>query len=107
MTSEASFSYLRHPVESYALEPGETVSCYFCMRDGEYASYVRGEAVLAGPEHPPYDGNANFICLNHLTADTVIYDGVAGPGLFNGSGKQIISREEYAACAPTKTGDPS
>lgn len=107
MTSETSLSYYRHVVESYALEPVETVSCCFCIRDGEYASYTRGEAVLAGPEHPPYDGNANYICLDHLTADTVIYDGVAGPGLFNGSGKHLISREEYASYAPIKTGDLS
>ena len=55
----------------FELEPDDEVSCVFCTR-GE--TYRRGEAFLAGPGHSPYDGNANYVCRNHLDSDTVIHD---------------------------------
>lgn len=45
-----------------AIDPDERVSCYYC---GSGSDYGRGEAVLAGPDHPPYDGNANYVCLRY------------------------------------------
>ena len=67
------------PVEAYALAPQDEVSCYYCMGVsgplfGDVEHYRRGEAVLAEAGHPPYDGNANYICLVHLNRDVVIYD---------------------------------
>lgn len=59
-------------VEVFDLDPGEEVGCYFCMAQGGHQNYGRGEAFLAGPDHPPYDANANYICKDHLDPDVVI-----------------------------------
>jgi hypothetical protein len=63
-----------YEISAFALAAGEEVSCYYCILDRENVTYRRGEAVLADAGHPPYDGNANYICLNHLDRTTVIYD---------------------------------
>lgn len=59
------------PVRVFNIESGEKVSCYFCEqgKPGRAALYGFGEAFLAGADHPPYDGNANFICRAHLSKD--------------------------------------
>lgn len=58
--------------EVFPLEPDETVGCYYCMEDNDNTDYKHGEAFLAGPDHPPWDGNANYICMEHLSDDAVI-----------------------------------
>lgn len=58
----------------FELDPGEEVSCYYCMNGREYRLYRRGEAFLCGADHSPYDGNANYICKEHLEPDAVIHD---------------------------------
>jgi hypothetical protein len=51
-----------------AVDPGERVSCvYGYAAHGGSNDFGRGEAVLAGPDHPPYDANANYVCMDHLT----------------------------------------
>lgn len=57
----------------FALEIGDDVCCIYCPRD---LTYRRGEAFLAGAGHSPYDGNANYVCRDHLDSDAVIYDPV-------------------------------
>ena len=59
---------------AYELDEGETVGCYYCMKDHDYRDYGRGEAFLCGPDHEPWDGNANYICKSHLSPDAVIFD---------------------------------
>jgi hypothetical protein len=56
-------------VEAYDLEINDEVSCYYC---GPQKTYKRGEAYLCGPEHGPCDGNANYICKDHLETGTEI-----------------------------------
>lgn len=58
----------------YDLEPGQEVGCYFCMQQGCHDRYVKGQAFLAGPDHSPYDGNANYICTRHLDEDVALPD---------------------------------
>ena len=67
----------------YALELNERVGCYYCMerpastRFGKHPyGYRRGVAYLAGPEHSPCDGNANYICVEHLEPYVNVYDKV-------------------------------
>ncbi len=60
--------------EVYELNADDEVGCYFCMEDGKHATYRRGEAYLAGPGHTPYNGEANYVCKQHLDADAVICD---------------------------------
>ena len=81
-----------HEIEVYTIDPGEQVSCLYCRRGWEDPTYIRGEAVLAGADHPPYDANANYICLGHIVDWAVIYD-VPIPG----KGKGRITREQYEA----------
>ena len=38
--------------------------------------YRRGTAFLAGPEHTPYDGNANYVCARHLDPEVNVFDPV-------------------------------
>jgi hypothetical protein len=63
-------------VQSFALEEADEVSCYYCGRDfyGDVEAYRRGEAVLAEAGHPPYNAEANYICIAHLSPGTKIYD---------------------------------
>lgn len=56
----------------FDLSEDEEVGCYFCIADGSSNSYRKGQAYLAGPAHSPCDGNANFVCKDHLDADAVI-----------------------------------
>lgn len=56
----------------FQLEKNEKVSCYYCMKQNNYAEYPKGEAFLAGPGHSPLDGNANYICKKHLDEDAII-----------------------------------
>ena len=55
----------------FELEPGEEVYCFFCGGDD---TFKRGGAFLAGPTHSPLNGNANYVCRNHLDRDAVIHD---------------------------------
>lgn len=64
-------------IEVFHLDEGQEVHCYSCMRANNYALYRRGEAFLAEAGHSPCDGNANFICRDHLDDDAVIYEPVA------------------------------
>ena len=60
---------------TFALDASEEVSCYYCMQEyGTCLSYQRGEAVLADAGHPPYNGEANFICMRHLIPNASIFD---------------------------------
>ena len=58
----------------YDIEDRDEVGCYHCIAQGCHDSYRRGEAFLAGPGHSPLDGNANYICRQHLDSDAVISD---------------------------------
>lgn len=58
--------------EVFDLEDGQVVGCYFCMKCGSHADYKKGEAFLAGPDHSPYDGNANYICIDHLDDEVAL-----------------------------------
>jgi hypothetical protein len=60
--------------EVFDLEDGEVVGCYFCMRAGCHDDHGKGSAFLAGPDHSPYDGNANYVCIDHLDEDAVLPD---------------------------------
>lgn len=59
---------------AWNLAPEEEASCYFCMQEGDYPSFKRGEVFLVGPEHPPYDANANYVCKRHLSPGFKIED---------------------------------
>jgi len=48
------------------LDPGERVGCKLCGKWNPEEGYGFGEAFLAGAGHPPWDGNANYICRDHL-----------------------------------------
>jgi hypothetical protein len=63
------------PVDVFDLEQDEQVSCYYCSQDRKNMLYGRGEAFLAGPDHPPYDGNANHICRKHLSPEALLPTG--------------------------------
>jgi hypothetical protein len=56
----------------FDLEEGEEVGCYFCDQQGLTKDFKKGEAFLAGPDHSPHDGDANYICRAHLDRDAVI-----------------------------------
>lgn len=56
----------------FDLDDDEAVACLVCQHQGIHTSYRKGEAYLAGPAHTPCDGNANFICKQHLDSDAVI-----------------------------------
>ena len=58
----------------FALNPGEWVCCYFCLQERERRVYGRGEAFLAGAAHSPCDGNANYVCREHLDPNVEICD---------------------------------
>lgn len=63
--------YQRDPNEMVAhhIDEGEEVGCYFCMESpwrNPQPSYKRGEAFLCGPEWPPFNAEANYICLEHV-----------------------------------------
>jgi hypothetical protein len=58
---------------AYELEPDDDVSCYFCLIEGEYKSYGRGEAYLCEAGCPPFDGNANYVCKGHLDSDVIVH----------------------------------
>lgn len=68
------------PIDVFDLEEGEEVGCYFCQQNHDYTTYKRGEAFLAGPEHSPCDGNANYICRKHLDEDAKLPDGSRAGG---------------------------
>lgn len=61
-------------IEGFELDVREKVGCYFCMQNSVYTDYIRGEAYLVDAGHPPCDGNANYVCKEHLNPETVIYD---------------------------------
>ena len=56
----------------YHLEPDEEVACYFCQLERHHRLYKQGEAFLAGAGHSPLDGNANYVCEDHLDSDAVV-----------------------------------
>lgn len=60
------------PPEVFDLEDGEEVGCFYCQAARDFRTYRRGEAFLAGPDHPPFDGNANYICRWHLSGDAIL-----------------------------------
>jgi len=60
------------PMDVFDLDEGEEVCCYYCLESHDYTQYVKGQAFLAGPDHPPCDGNANYICKEHLHPSAVI-----------------------------------
>ena len=61
--------------EVYDLEENEQVGCYYCMKQNCHDSYNKGQAFLAGPGHSPCDGNANYMCMDHLDGDAVLPSG--------------------------------
>jgi hypothetical protein len=63
------------PVGVFDLEQGEKVNCYYCSQNRNDTVYGYGEAFLAGPDHPPYDGNANHICRKHLSPEALLPNG--------------------------------
>jgi hypothetical protein len=58
----------------YELNSGDEVSCVHCVSVGDHTTYRRGQAYLAGPGHTPYNGEANYVCREHLDKDAVIHD---------------------------------
>lgn len=60
----------------YHLQEGEEVDCAHCIsaKIYPYRVYTRGQAFLAGPNHTPWDGNANYICRDHLDEDATIVE---------------------------------
>ena len=88
----------RKPREAFGIEPGESVSCGFCMVDEQaydgppMASYGRGEAVLATVRVPNASGDrANYVCMGHLGPGTKeVYDPVES---------RTMSRSEYEGLA--------
>ncbi len=52
-------------VNAYLVAPGEECWCYECGGEA---------AVLAGPDHPPCDGNANYFCLHCLSPKAIVLD---------------------------------
>ncbi|MBU9200252.1 hypothetical protein KTD31_02380 [Burkholderia multivorans] len=69
----------KQPVRVFNLEPGQTVTCYHCEQNspGRSPLYGFGEAFLAGADHSPYDGNANFVCRAHVDKDAELPDPTA------------------------------
>lgn len=63
------------PPEVFDLEDDEAVGCFYCQEARDYTTYRRGEAFLAGPDHPPFDGNANYICRRYLSDDAILPTG--------------------------------
>lgn len=57
----------------------ERVCCYYCQKAGTHTDYGHRAAFLAGAGHSPCDGNANYICRNHLDDDAVIYESFETP----------------------------
>ena len=59
------------------LDDDEEVGCYFCMKSPATRgkSFRKGEAFLCGPFHSPQDGNANYVCREHLDTDAVLPNG--------------------------------
>lgn len=66
---------MRAENDVYELDIGDEVCCAHCMSGTHnYPTYKRGEAYLAGPGHSPYNGEANYVCREHLDKDAVIHD---------------------------------
>lgn len=61
-------------IYAWELKKDEEVGCYFCMQEGKHKTYKRGEAYLVGSDHTPYDGNANYVCEQHLQRNAVKHD---------------------------------
>lgn len=66
---------MMNPPEVFDLEDDEEVGCFYCLEARDFTTYRRGEAFLAGPDHPPFDGNANYICRRHLSRDAILPTG--------------------------------
>lgn len=64
------------PMDVFELESEETVMCFFCQEEpcNMDKEYKKGEAFLAGADHPPFDANANYICREHLADNATIID---------------------------------
>lgn len=67
--------------EVFTIEDNQEVICEICSEcgtdeKGNPIMYRKGEAFLAGAAHTPYNGEANFICKDHLDKDAVIVDSV-------------------------------
>lgn len=61
----------------YPLTDEGEVACAICRLGREIVPepyYKKGEAFLAGAGHSPYDGNANYICKDHLDPDAIIVE---------------------------------
>lgn len=93
---EAMSRYSQNDV--WSLDPDETVCCYYCMRDSGLRDdevYKKGEAFLCGAGHNPCDGNANYICLDHLDDDAII----------NEDGRSFTVEEYKAKKGPSQSGE--
>ncbi len=66
---------------AYELEEGDQVSCYFCMNEnnGDQNTYGKGDAYLCESGCPPFDGNANYVCKDHLDPDIIIVTPTTAP----------------------------
>lgn len=60
--------------EVFDIEDGQREPRRHCL-DGTHSEvklYAKGEVFLAGPRHTPHNGEANFVCRNHLDRDAVV-----------------------------------
>lgn len=60
------------------LERGQAVQCFVCREAKYFQMYTRGEAVLAGPDHYPYNAEANYICNAHVSSTAIRRDPFEG-----------------------------
>jgi len=51
---------------AFPLDDRDEVECVICRSFRDHTAYKKGEAFLVGAAHPPYDGNANYVCKEHL-----------------------------------------
>ena len=54
------------------IEPGEVVVCETCRSNNDDCEHGYGQAFLAGPDHPPFDGNCHHFCRAHLAPDAIL-----------------------------------
>lgn len=86
-----------HLNEVYDLEDNEEVHCYECLRQGCRETYGKGQAFLAGPGHSPCDGNANYMCMEHLDDDAVMPSGKTAAEMREEAKKEQRNRRVKAA----------
>ena len=90
-------------VTVWELEPGQRVGCCGCVREGVHVTYSRGQAFLAGPAHLQCDGNADYVCIDHLAEWDVI--GSVGASLSRESVEWMRKRGESPLAKSSASGN--